>query len=803
MPKIPVYRQQVEVAAGGLGPRASSAAFEAPGRAAAGLAQAAGQVAFQFGMAEKQAEADRVYRESLATYGAQADELVNNPKSNTVQGFNIEAGAFRKNALSSIDARDDLTNNQKESIKASLGGVIDRKISAGRGNVFSKQQKKRSEDTNKALNYLIDEGASNPANLKLIMNDIQSITADAQAQGLDVKMDMKDVSLEISKRGFQLKNLGDEQASNAAGLLETRQKIFASDLGRDEKAKLLKENQSALTRVRTVVTDQLIGTVNTVDGSREELNQFASDLRAGKPVTVTVNGKQQVIDPSAYGLSNKNIASVAKEFEARAKEIEDTVSDSVILSMTDGVEGAATVEQGFSIVVSSVQSAKNLGKSGEDIDAMVTESSEQTIDSVANLIDSGDISDVAGMRRALDIAEQSLTQSVDGRDPIYRLSGSTGEKAQTNVSRIAKLRGALNKEVQRQAKIKVGADSILDGSWYQIVDNLKPEEKSSAISLAMQNKTPAQVFNLLENNAIKLDSIAAVFPSALSRAQSPAFDPANPDKVVMDTIELYRVMRLRPGVVSNHVNDTQRAFFDAVLDFEQAFGTAGAVEFVSNAAQISDADLAVKSKSLDKRVKEVIGDTSQGGFLGFFETKATNSSDIEMALKKRAKMFIKYGMEEGKALDYAKKDITKTHMMVGNVLLPRMENMPLDIEKKSQAAVAEFMLANPDSGFEENELAIKPAIPGSPDLWNVVYAGGLPTGKQYTKGELEDLLGAEAKTARDARLAEQNRKQTARVNEIEQSLVSPDDMMLPDDDAGKSLLEILGFGESQQSEEAE
>jgi hypothetical protein len=308
-----------------------------------------------------------------------------------------------------------------------------------------------------------------------IMNDIQAIMTDADAQGLDVKMDLQDVSVEIDKRGFQLKNLGDEQASNAAGLLDTRAKIFVSNLGRDEKAKLLKENQSALSRVRTVVTDQLIGTVNTVDGSREELNGFASDLRAGKPVTVTVNGKQQVIDPSAYGLSNKNIASIAKEFETRAKDIEDTVSDSVILSMTDGVEGSATVEQGFSVVVDSVKSAKQLGKSGEDVDAMVAESSEQTIDSVANLIDLGDMSDVAGMRRALDIAEQSLTQSIDGRNPIYRLGGTTGEKAQTNVARIAKLRGALNKEVQRQAQVKVGADSLIDGTWYQVVDNLKPD----------------------------------------------------------------------------------------------------------------------------------------------------------------------------------------------------------------------------------------------------------------------------------------------------------------------------------------
>ena len=36
MPKIPIYEQQTELAAGPLGPRATSA-FEAPGRALAGF----------------------------------------------------------------------------------------------------------------------------------------------------------------------------------------------------------------------------------------------------------------------------------------------------------------------------------------------------------------------------------------------------------------------------------------------------------------------------------------------------------------------------------------------------------------------------------------------------------------------------------------------------------------------------------------------------------------------------------------------------------------------------------------------
>ena len=57
MPKIPLYNegrgQAVGLATGSLGPRASSAAFEAPSKALAQLGQQVSQIAFDFGQQEK------------------------------------------------------------------------------------------------------------------------------------------------------------------------------------------------------------------------------------------------------------------------------------------------------------------------------------------------------------------------------------------------------------------------------------------------------------------------------------------------------------------------------------------------------------------------------------------------------------------------------------------------------------------------------------------------------------------------------------------------------------------------------
>lgn len=74
MPKIPLYGEKIDatpLATGSLGPRAAIGAFTAPGRATAGFAKAAGDIAFQFGQMEKKLTTDRVASE----YESEAQSL--------------------------------------------------------------------------------------------------------------------------------------------------------------------------------------------------------------------------------------------------------------------------------------------------------------------------------------------------------------------------------------------------------------------------------------------------------------------------------------------------------------------------------------------------------------------------------------------------------------------------------------------------------------------------------------------------------------------------------------------------------
>jgi len=120
MPKIPVYEQQVRLATGSLGPRASSADFEAPGRAMAALGEQVSSIANQFGMAEKEAE-------TKAKTAGLENEVLEKTAQFQEKNQDTTTGAAKQRydadistpTLQSIDEMD-LSRNQKRTIKVKL-----------------------------------------------------------------------------------------------------------------------------------------------------------------------------------------------------------------------------------------------------------------------------------------------------------------------------------------------------------------------------------------------------------------------------------------------------------------------------------------------------------------------------------------------------------------------------------------------------------------------------------------------------------------------------------------------------------
>ena len=199
MPKIPVYEQQVKMASGSLGPRAG-AGLEAPGQALASFGKQVGDVAYQFGMMEKKTQSEEAKNAAISEYLPKAQTLIDNPKSSTVSGFDIEAGAFKKDAVASVNARTDLTESQKRFVRNNLVKSIDSKMSIGRSKVFTEQQATRKKQAETAIGFLLDEAVTNPNMRPLTMKSIQDIIDNGSSDGLNLGWTRESVDLEIDKR---------------------------------------------------------------------------------------------------------------------------------------------------------------------------------------------------------------------------------------------------------------------------------------------------------------------------------------------------------------------------------------------------------------------------------------------------------------------------------------------------------------------------------------------------------------------------------------------------------------------------
>ncbi len=122
MPRIPLYNQgqgsRVQLATGQLSSRANTGAFEAPGRAFAGLGEQIGDIAYQFGMAEKNkntADKDAEISERLSR---EIKTIENDPAYTTASDARTAVDLLKTKTFGEIDALN-MTPNQKRALRSS------------------------------------------------------------------------------------------------------------------------------------------------------------------------------------------------------------------------------------------------------------------------------------------------------------------------------------------------------------------------------------------------------------------------------------------------------------------------------------------------------------------------------------------------------------------------------------------------------------------------------------------------------------------------------------------------------------
>jgi len=202
--KIPLYNkglgEQVGKTAGQLSPRASFGAFTAVGQATANFAKTAGDIAVQFGEAEKKAETERVYLEEYMKFASSSDDFnLNSTETDTATFENNFNKKIITPTLNRIDTLK-ITNKQKQAVKSQLTDLFRTKLTKGKQFAFTRGQAVRSDAANKALKFNLNKLATlNPGDPEYAktLTDSNDIIKNGQLRGLKLNYDINNFGTEL------------------------------------------------------------------------------------------------------------------------------------------------------------------------------------------------------------------------------------------------------------------------------------------------------------------------------------------------------------------------------------------------------------------------------------------------------------------------------------------------------------------------------------------------------------------------------------------------------------------------------
>ena len=899
--KIPMYNkgmgQAVATPAGKVSPRADIGTFAAPAQAAAQFANQVGQVAFQFGMAEKKRETDRVSNEEAVRIQSEADDLLLNNQDTETAVFSQNFKKFETKKLAEIDRIPNLTNSQRDEVKARVSRIMLSKSAAGKQNTFNRGQAQSSLAANEVINANINEmGTLNPADPRwqeLYNTNVDEINKGV-ANGLKIDFTETSMKLAVNSRNYY-NNI--ESAGSTATLDAITKNVKKDKTLPAKTVQALLANASA--RERVINSDNFeaakgnLGEYASIT-SPDQFTEIAKAYTANETITIELGGEDVTIDPSnltssarfemsnlALKFHNQGVAEITDNLIERivnvqdntsreqllqasqqamnlnnftitdnngavfefdmsqvsnaqkikiggvlndaALQLEDTVSTGMVVQMNDVIASGASPD---SVVASAKSmydpvSMSSKGQKASNVDAIIYDSADQTVDGINRQITENNLRNVPEMLAQLKAAEALLTQDFDGRGAFSTRIDSLGDDTQTTLDKISTARKNISKAINTQSIGQVNLQDFMNkrGSFF----GLKESEKnaiinagmSKAAQLAAKNNLNAMdvQFDLLEGNNVVYKPFKERLGQASSVGRSGVLEEGTPEfQQVQDALVTYNAMGRYPAVQNNHTTEDDRTFFDAVNQRLPYETLEQAMINVSKAAQ-KDIDVTVPLKAIEQSVRNITSETEAGFFVSLFTDQPTelqNKSDVQQKLKNRALDYVRLGVGENEAIEAAKKDMVKSHVLVRGILTPKTVGLPDNINEMANRAVAQSIqfrdekkLGVPIIAEDELDASELSIVQGTadPNLWVLVRDGGIPVqGAIYsdvaetptdeavapvdvkfvtwTTTELKQLLNADAAALDQARINNFNNRvrqtagEIARGYNVDQSLLT-------------------------------
>lgn len=464
MPKIPVYERQVEVAAGGLGPRAG-AGLEAPGQALSSLGKQVGDIAFRFGMAEKEAETEKYANEVKTFANQQFNNFTNENEATTVPEYQSQAKSYadqlRQQKLEPL--RDKLTRNQFRKVESEFNNQVAAKIATGSQQAFAKHQTIRVgqveqtiEDTMSQLRGLDPSSA--------LYQQIQKNLDDGfdrwAAQGLKIKYNKGSYRRELSASSFEVQLTGAKSQADIDKMRSTleaeRPNMTAQEYATRTTAIIAQEKVVDDIEVNAVY-DQIVNEsqetfldIKEVDESNPD--SAVSKIRRGETLQVKNNaGELVTVDFNAMKPKNRDF--LIQKLKARHNS-----------------DKSATVSANLNSIDAKVQNM-SLAEL-RDMENQVTQTDDKGNFTIAP--DVKDFSDRQTIRRLInaEIAERAT-----------RVVGESAAAERELVAQIAANDGVMTDEMQSQAATI--STNLRNAEQFQAADTFDLEIAASSSAASM------------------------------------------------------------------------------------------------------------------------------------------------------------------------------------------------------------------------------------------------------------------------------------------------------------------------------
>jgi len=308
MPKIPTYDQlgqRVKAPTTQIGVRADTQAFVGAQLATADLFKQAGNIAYEFGMKEKEENTKAAFAELKTQYNNEVNDLIRNSKARSTLDAENELKDYNRRFEKNY-AKKNLTPNQLKSIKTQMLLHQGNKMQTGKNLAFDRGRDYNSTLHNNSLINLSMEisklSDGNPLKGALIQEarDIYTTaTENGETANLNVKtfaefekgVRLNEYSL-LSRNAKNIGEINDLQARLETDTLPYSDRVNVENLLKESKNRVLNEYSEAISMQifdsskEDFLDDKLY---------KEKLDQI---LKRGKIETVNAKGQAITIDTS-------------------------------------------------------------------------------------------------------------------------------------------------------------------------------------------------------------------------------------------------------------------------------------------------------------------------------------------------------------------------------------------------------------------------------------------------------------------------------------------------------------------------